>query len=273
MSSTLRIGFLGAGQMATALARGIFEAQMAAAKDVAAADPDEGARRRFGEAIPGASVGAENREVARRSEVLVLAVKPHVAADVLRDLQGETANKLIISVAAGVRLEPLQAAADPAARVIRVMPNTPCLVGMGASAYSLGSAATEEDGQLVERLLSAVGEAWPVPERLLDAVTGLSGSGPAFVYTVIEALSDGGVAVGLPRPLAHALATSTVRGAAEMVHKTGEHPAVLRDRVASPGGTTIAGLCALEAGAFKATLIEAVAAATRRSAELGRTDG
>jgi pyrroline-5-carboxylate reductase len=268
----LRIGFLGAGQMASALARGIVQAQIVAAKDVSAADPDAAARGRFREALTEASVSADNLDVARRSDVLVLAVKPIVVADVLQELRDAIGGKLIISVAAGVRLAKLESLAAPTARLIRVMPNTPCLIGMGASAYALGDSATEDDGRLVQELLTAVGEAWPVPERLLDAVTGLSGSGPAFVYTIIEALSDGGVAAGLPRTLAHALATSTVRGAAEMVLRTGEHPATLRDRVTSPGGTTIAGLTALETGGLRATLIGAVAAATRRSAELGRTD-
>jgi pyrroline-5-carboxylate reductase len=148
------------------------------------------------------------------------------------------------------------------------MPNTPCLVGQSASGYSLAPGASDEDAQLVDRLFSAVGRAFPVPEQLLDAVTGLSGSGPAFVYLVIEALSDGGVRMGLPRETALAMAAQTVRGAAEMVLASGEHPAVLKDRVTSPGGTTIAGLHALEAGSLRGTLINAVEAATRRAQEL-----
>lgn len=255
--------------MATALARGIVQSQMVSAKDVAAADPEEAARARFRGAVPAAAVDTSNREVARCSDVLIVAVKPGVVSEVLCEVRDDACRKLIVSIAAGVRLAKLEAAADVSARFVRVMPNTPCLVGMGACAYALGASATEEDGRLVQKLLASVGEAWPVPERLLDAVTGLSGSGPAFVYTIIEALSDGGVAAGLPRPLAHALATRTVRGAAEMVLQTGEHPAALRDRVASPGGTTIAGLRTLETGALRATLIEAVAAAARRSTELG----
>ena len=150
------------------------------------------------------------------------------------------------------------------------MPNTPCLVGQSASGYCLGPGATTADGELVARLLGTVGLALQLDEKLLDAVTGLSGSGPAFVYVMIEALSDGGVRMGLPRDVATALAAQTVKGAAEMVLSTHEHPAVLKDRVASPGGTTIAGLQALENGGVRAALISAVEAATRRSQELGQ---
>jgi pyrroline-5-carboxylate reductase len=157
------------------------------------------------------------------------------------------------------------------ARLARVMPNTPCLVGAGASAYALGGAATAADGQLVARLLSTVGIAVELDESLLDAVTGLSGSGPAYVYQVIEALSDGGVLMGLPRDVATRLASQTVLGAAQMVMHTGEPPAVLKDAVASPGGTTIAGLHALESGGLRAALMNAVRAATLRSRELGET--
>jgi pyrroline-5-carboxylate reductase len=151
------------------------------------------------------------------------------------------------------------------------MPNTPCLVGASASGYTPGERATPEDVALVDRLLNAVGRAFRVPESLLDAVTGLSGSGPAFVYLMIEALSDGGVRVGLPRDVATALAAQTVLGSAKMVLETGSHPGVLKDAVASPGGTTIAGLHALERGGVRGALMDAVEAATRRATELGKT--
>ena len=194
----------------------------------------------------------------------MLAVKPQqivaatgVLAPIVRPGQ------LVISIAAGVSLGALQKQL-PAGRLVRVMPNTPCLVGAGASAYALGRDATEDDARFVGELLGAVGRAYRVEEKLLDAVTGLSGSGPAFVYLVIEALSDGGVLTGLPRDIATALAAQTVRGAAEMVLATGEHPGVLKDRVASPAGTTIAGLAVLEDAAMRAAFTRAVEAATRR---------
>jgi pyrroline-5-carboxylate reductase len=191
-----------------------------------------------------------------------------VLADIREPLR---ADALVVSIAAGVTLARLSAGLPEGQRIVRVMPNTPCLVGRGASGYSLGERATTADGELVARLLSSVGAAHKVPEQLLDAVTGLSGSGPAFVYTMIEALAEGGVRAGLPSELAAELAARTVAGGAEMVLTTGESPAVLRDRVTSPGGTTLAGLAALEKGGFSRAVVDAVCAAARRSAELGQS--
>jgi pyrroline-5-carboxylate reductase len=177
---------------------------------------------------------------------------------------------LIVSIAAGISLRQLADSLGSERRLVRVMPNMPCLVGASASGYAPGESATPEDVNLVDRLLNAVGRAFRLPEHLLDAVTGLSGSGPAFVYVMIEALSDGGVRMGLPREVATALAAQTVFGAAKMVLETGAHPAVLKDMVASPGGTTIAGLHALEQRGLRLALMDAVEAATRRSIELGK---
>ena len=265
---TQSIGFIGAGQMARALAAGFVQAGLVNAQQVVAADPIAAAGEAFQAAVPGARMLADNASVGREADLIILATKPQQIAAALADLDKSTAGKLVISIAAGVKLAQL-ATALTGARWVRVMPNTPCLVGQSASGYCLGPKATASDGERVKELLSAVGKAFEVEESLLDAVTGLSGSGPAFAYVMIEALADGGVRMGLKREVALALAAQTLKGAAQMVLETGEHPAVLKDRVASPGGTTIAGLEALEAGGIRGTLMAAVEAATRRSVELG----
>jgi pyrroline-5-carboxylate reductase len=264
------IGFLGAGQMARALAGGFCRAGLVRAEQIAAYDPAAEALQQLVDLLPGARRLGSNAEVIAAADVVFLAVKPQTVAAVAQEIGGRfPAEKLLVSIAAGVSVARL-AAGFGSERVVRVMPNTPSLVGRGAAGFALGPGAAPADGEMVGRLLGAVGTAFALEERLLDAVTGLSGSGPAFVYTMIEALSDGGVRVGLSRAVATALAAQTVLGAAEMVLATGEHPAVLKDRVASPGGTTIAGLQALENHGLRAALIAAVEAATRRSVELGQ---
>jgi pyrroline-5-carboxylate reductase len=266
-----RVGFLGAGQMATALARGWLAAGLIRPDGALASDPLPQAREAF-DAETGLRALADNREVVTSSDLLVLAVKPQAMAALLAEVRPLVSpRQLVVSIAAGVPLRQLADGLGADRRLVRVMPNTPCLVGASASAYAPGAAATAEDIALVDRLLNAVGRAFRLPEGLLDAVTGLSGSGPAFVYVMIEALSDGGVRVGLPRDVATALAAQTVYGAAKMVLETGTHTGTLKDRVTSPGGTTIAGLHALERGGLRAALMDAVEAATRRSAELGKT--
>jgi pyrroline-5-carboxylate reductase len=266
----VRVGFLGAGKMATALARGWLAAGLISAERLGASDPSSAARESF-QSETGGNVTQSNRDVVASSDLLILAVKPQVMRDLLAEIRpGLTSRHLVVSVAAGISLRQLANGLGAERRLVRVMPNTPCLVGASASAYTAGGAATPEDLALVERLLNAVGRAFPLPEGQLDAVTGLSSSGPAFVYTVIESLSDGGVRMGLPRDVATMLAAQTVFGAAKMVLETGLHPAVLKDMVTSPGGTTIAGLHALERGGARAALIDAVQAATLRSAELGK---
>ena len=264
------IGFIGAGQMARALAGGLVQAGLVKAEQLVAADPVAAAGEEFSRLVPGARLLANNGQIASQATVLFLAVKPQQVPGVLAELKPcLTDQHLLVSIAAGVRLATIAEGLSQRGRLVRVMPNTPCLVRQSASAYALGPKATAADGELVKQMLSAVGLAFPLDEKLLDAVTGLSGSGPAFVYVMIEALADGGVRMGLPRDVAAALAAQTVKGAAEMVLTSGEHPAVLKDRVASPGGTTIAGLQALETGGLRAALINAVEAATRRSTELG----
>ncbi|QDT55328.1 Pyrroline-5-carboxylate reductase [Caulifigura coniformis] len=267
---TVRVGFIGCGRMATAIAQGLIRAGFVSESHVTGSDPSASMRDAFTNAT-GSPVVAENRVVVSGSDVIVLAVKPQHMASVLNEISGSVeARHLIVSVAAGVPLAMISAAFRAGTRVIRVMPNTPCLVGAGATAFARGPKATEADATLVERLFSTIGIAIEVPEPLLDAVTGLSGSGPAYVFQVIEALSDGGVRCGLPRNISTRLAAQTVLGAAKMVLDTGEHPGSLKDGVTSPGGTTIAGLHQLERGALRGTLMNAVEAATTRSQELGR---
>jgi pyrroline-5-carboxylate reductase len=265
------IGFLGAGRMATALARGWLDAGLALRQRCQASDPLPAARQAF-TAQTGCPATADNRAVAAASDVLVLAVKPQslpaLLAEVRADVEGR--NPLVLSIAAGITLRQLLAGLGPNCRLVRVMPNTPCLVGASASGYSPTATTTEHDISLVDRLLNAVGRAYRLPESMLDAVTGLSGSGPAFVYLMIEALADGGVRVGLPRDVALTLAAQTVLGSARMVLETGQHPGVLKDMVASPGGTTIAGLHALERAGVRGALMNAIEAATQRAVELGR---
>jgi pyrroline-5-carboxylate reductase len=265
-----RIGFVGAGQMARALAGGFVRAGLVEPRQILAADPSGAALDGFGEAVADFRRCGSNAAVARDCDLLVLAVKPQQVAAALAEIKSAIGPQhLVVSIAAGVRLTTLAAGLPSGVRLVRVMPNTPCLVGQSASGYALGPSATPADAQTIQRLLEAVGLAYRVEEKLLDAVTGLAGSGPAFVYLMIEALSDGGVRMGLARDVALMLAAQTVKGAAEMVLTTAEHPAVLKDRVASPGGTTIAGLAALEHGGVRSSLIAAVEAATRRSVELG----
>jgi len=266
--SDLTIGFLGAGKMATALARGWLGAALVTPATILASDPLSAARDSFTRETGAAAVD-DNRKVAERSRVLVLAVKPQNMAALLSEIRPVvTTHHLVLSIAAGVTLAQLTDGLGPDRRLIRVMPNTPALVGASASAYA-AAGATPADLQLADRLLGSVGKAFALPEKLLDAVTGLSGSGPAYIFVLIEALSDGGVRVGLPRDVATQLAAQTVFGAAKMLLETGQPAAVLKDQVASPGGTTIAGLHALERAGFRAALIDAVEAATARSIELG----
>jgi pyrroline-5-carboxylate reductase len=199
-------------------------------------------------------------------------VKPDQVVGVLAKLRDQlTEQHLLISIAAGVTLAKIESALKPGARAVRVMPNTPALVGASATAFALGRNATPADAELALKLFSAVGVALQIKESLLDAVTGLSGSGPAYAYLMIEALSDGGVAAGLPRDVATKLAAQTLLGAAKMVLETGQHPGALKDMVTSPGGTTIEGLHELEKGEVRASLINAVRAATEKSKLLGRS--
>jgi pyrroline-5-carboxylate reductase len=269
---TTPIGFLGAGQMATALAKGWIAAGLLDRTASVASDPYPAAWTRFA-ADTGLRVVDSNPAVLAACKLVVLAVKPQVMPGVLAELRPHVSpDHLFVSIAAGVTLAQLADHLGPTARTVRVMPNTPALVGASAAGFAAGAAATSQDVELVGKLFGSVGTAFPLSEKLLDAVTGLSGSGPAFVYVFIEALADGGVRAGLPREVALKLAAQTVLGSAKMVLETGTHPAALKDAVASPGGTTIAGLHALERAGFRAAAMDAVVAATNRATELGRKD-
>lgn len=267
-----RIGFLGGGAMAEALLGGLRAAGLPA-DALAAADPDPGRRRALEERL-GVAALEENAALVERSDVVVVAVKPNVVEEALRGLGGREASALSrplwVSIAAGVTLGRLARLLPSGARLVRSMPNTPALVGEGATAFVANDAASDADRAAARALFEGVGLVWEAPkEALLDAVTGVSGSGPAYVFVLLEALGDAGVRMGLPREAASRLAAQTVQGAARLALESGRHPGALKDQVTSPGGTTIAALERLEAGGLRAALHSAVEAAVRRSRELG----
>jgi pyrroline-5-carboxylate reductase len=265
-----RIGFIGGGKMAEALAKGIINANLSSVDKIIASDVDE-KRCQVLERGAGIKTTQVNRKITTNSDVIILAVKPNVIGIILKELKNDiTPKHLIVSIAAGIPLNFIESVLNEGCRVVRVMPNTPCLVGETAAGYALGKNATQDDGKLVGKILNAVGKSYLLEEKHLDAVTGLSGSGPAFVYTVIEALSDGGVKMGLPRDISTKLAAQTVLGSAKMVLESGMHIGELRDFVTSPGGTTIEGIHALEKGSVRNALIDAVEKATKKSKRLGR---
>ena len=254
--------------MATALAQGVLRVGLVESKRLLGSDPLPAAREAFLRTT-GGKVFAANAELVRQAGVLILAVKPEQVSGLLEEIgPGITSDHLVISIVAGVTTRRIEAHLSSGSRVIRVMPNTPAVIGASATAYALGQSAGAEDGQRVRELFEAVGVAVEVKESLLDAVTGLSGSGPAYAYLMIEALSDGGVAAGLPREIATRLAAQTLLGASRLVLESGQHPGALKDMVASPGGTTIDGLHELERGGVRAALINAVRAAAEKSRRL-----
>lgn len=262
------LGFIGAGNMAAALIRGLLHAHVAPERIWASDVKQE--RLDALHKTHGIQVTKDNLELVRHADVVVLAVKPQVIDRVLSTIEPVVSERvLVVSVAAGVPLSALESRLPKGTRVIRTMPNTPATVLAGATAIAGGSHTTEADLDVARTLFEAVGRVVVLDEVLLDAVTGLSGSGPAYVMLIIEALADGGVKVGLHRDTALLLAAQTVFGAAKLLLETGEHPGRLKDMVTSPGGTAIAGLHTLESGALRKTLIDAVESATRRSAELG----
>jgi pyrroline-5-carboxylate reductase len=267
----MKIGFIGCGKMGSALIQGVLEAKLCEASEVHVHDRVAEPAEVLG-TESGIRVVRSNREVAAASEVTLLCVKPEDALAAVTEAGQDLQGKLLISIVAGITIGALQEAAGAKCRVVRVMPNTAVLVQKGASAYATGQSITAADTATVEQIFTSVGRAFAVKETMLDAVTGLSGSGPAYVYLFIEALADGGVQMGLPRDLATRLAVQTVAGAAEMVTATRMHPALLREMVTSPGGTTIAGLAELERAGLRSAVMEAVRAATGRARELGAGD-
>jgi len=264
------IGFIGAGNMAGAMIRGLVKGGLPG-KRILAFDVDRNKLKAISREYRIRSARS-NAELIGRCGAAVLAVKPQVVDAVLHEIGPLDAKApLVLSIAAGVTISRLRAALGPESRVVRAMPNTPALIGRGVSGFCAGPKVSLAERDLARSILEALGPALEFhDESLLDAVTGLSGSGPAYVYLIIEALSDGGVKMGLPREAALALAARTVAGAAAMVLETREHPAKLKDMVTSPGGTTIAGLAVLEKARVRSALIQAVEKATRRSQELGR---
>jgi len=266
-----RIGFIGTGHIARALARGFLKTQIITKEQIFGHDINPDAVQRFVEQTGGTNMESV-KDLVAGSDVVFLAVKPQQMGEVLRSLGSLRAlghNPLWITVAAGIPSKAYLKEIGSAARLIRVMPNTPCLVGEGASCFCVSEGVKPDDVQLASDLLKTVGIAIQVPERQLDAVAGLSGSGPAYVYMMIEAMADGGVKMGLSRELAIQLAAHTVQGAATMILQTGDHPGLLKDKVCSPRGTTISAVHALERSGFRAALIGAVEAATLRSREMG----
>jgi pyrroline-5-carboxylate reductase len=270
MSVEHTIAFVGAGNMAGALIRGLVGTGTVPADRIIASDPDQGRLGSLEEELE-IRITNDNVEAVQEATVVVLATKPQVFEQVLPGLAAAVnADTLLISIAAGISTRIIERAFSSGSRVVRTMPNTPALVGAGATAIAAGAHATNEDLELAETLFRSVGIAVRVPEEQIDAVTGLSGSGPAYVFAMIEALRDAGVREGLPEQTALQLASQTVFGAARLLLDGNEAPEVLRDRVTSPGGTTRAGLDALADAGFADAIIGAVRAATRRSVELGK---
>jgi len=261
------VGFIGGGQMSSALVKGMLAAGLVSAGQVHCSDASEA------QLGPLASLGihttTDNKALVSACKIVILAVKPHIVPIVLKEVSSlVTKEHLIVSVAAGVTIASIAELLPEGTRVVRTMPNTPALAGAGATAFAPGPSATKEDSETVRALFQSVGVAHALPEKSLDAVTGVSGSGPAYVFAFIEAMADGGVRAGLPRDVAQSLAGQTVFGAAKLLMESGKHPGQLKDAVASPGGTTIAAIHELEKGGFRGIVMNAVVAAADRATAL-----
>ena len=265
-----KVGVIGAGKIGSAIARGVIRAGLVTKDHVMASDVSDDLRQAVARELD-IRVTHDNAALCDYADIIVLAVKPQVVDPVAKEIAGKLGKiKLLVSVAAGVPLARIEANLKPGARVVRVMPNIPCVVGAGAAGFAAGANATPADLEKVSAILNSFGVGMAVEEKYLDAVTGLSGSGPAYVFMFMEALADGGVQVGLSRDVALKLAMQTVYGAARMALESNKHLGELKDEVTSPGGTTIAGIYAMEQKGFRGTVIDAVVSATRRSQELGK---
>lgn len=274
MIENKRIGFIGAGNMATALIKGILKANLFKSDFVSASDVDieklDSLKNEYGINI----IFKDNEKLVAESDIVILAVKPQIFDKILKEISSKLdKSKLVISIAAGISTEYIENVVEKELKIIRAMPNTPALILEGATAIAPGSHADEDDVRIGYKIFDAVGKVVVVDESQMDAVTGLSGSGPAYIFMIIEALSDAGVKMGLSRSVAMKLAAQTVMGAAKLQIETDMHPGRLKDMVTSPGGTAIAGIHTLEQGGLRTTLINAVESATMRSIELGRKNG
>ena len=274
MLKNKKIGFIGGGNMAEAMIKGLLSASFIEAKNVFVSEPSE-AKRDTLHAEYKIKVSADNRELVKKCDIIILAVKPQIVQKVLRDIASLVGrDKLVISIAAGVPIaimdDVLRGGKNKKFSIVRTMPNTPALVQEGVTAIASGEHVSKIDVKIAHRIFEAVGRTVDVEEDQLDAVTGLSGSGPAYIFMLIEALSDAGVKMGLSREVANTLTIQTVLGSAKLARESGKHPGELKDMVTSPAGTTISGLHALEEGSFHTTLMNAVEDATLRSRELGQ---
>ncbi|MFV1980647.1 MAG: pyrroline-5-carboxylate reductase [Rhodothermia bacterium] len=266
------IAVIGAGNIGCALLGGLLRGGDIEPARIWATRRDATALEEVGVRFPGIRIGTDNVAAVEQATIVILAIKPQNADGVFNEIAGSIGEEaIVISTLAGVTTEMISASLGEGVAIVRSMPNTPALVDEGATALVAGEHASDADLRIAERIFGAVGQVEVVPEYLMDAVTGLSGSGPAYVYMVIEALTDGGVKQGLARPIALRLAAQTVYGAAKLVIETGRHPAILRDEVTTPGGTAIAAIAELESHGLRTMLINAVATATKRSQELRGT--
>jgi len=267
--STVKLCIIGLGKMGNTLLQGILEQGTFSAEDIVGCDLKVEKKEKNPE-YKGIKTLKDNKKGAKNADIIIMAVKPNVIENVLTEIKSVIKNKLIISIAAGITRQQIKDKIDNKAEVVRVMPNTPALIKKGISALSFGKNISKEDKKIVKKIFKGVGQIVEIKEDLMDAVTGLSGSGPAFIYMIIEALADGGVYEGLDREVALKLAAGTVLGAAGMVLETEKHPGELKDMVTSPGGTTITGVKSLESDGLRAALIRAVEKASEKSRELGK---